>query len=299
MSAAIETRDLTVYFGPQPGVVDLNLTVEKGEIFGFVGPNGAGKTTTIRLMLDLLRPDRGTVRVMGRESRNGGGELRANVGYLPGDLALFPGLSGRETLDLFAALQRRKPTLQEEVIDRLGFDKAQLGKKIRAYSTGMRQAIGVTIALQHDPELLVLDEPTSGLDPIVRDAFIRLLIDLRLRGRTIFLSSHVLDEVERCADRVGFLAQGRLHLVESVGSLRASRPRMIVLRYGGREDEVRTHQGDVSDLIEELQRLSWRELVDLEIHPASLDQVFQSILGNHGKTPSEPKPFSGPAEGPR
>src|SRR5882672_8554726 len=176
---AIETKGLTFRYAGGVGVSDVDLTVERGEIFGFLGPNGAGKTTTIRMLLDLLRPDRGEARLLGTAVRAGGGELRRRIGFLPGDLALPAGLTGRQALELFAELARRPAVRRDEVLDRIGFPRAALERRVKTYSTGMRQAIGLDCALQHAPELLILDEPTTGLDPLVRDAVLGLLRDAR------------------------------------------------------------------------------------------------------------------------
>lgn len=275
-TAAIETRGLCVHFGRVPGVVDLDLQVHQGEVYGFLGPNGAGKSTTIRLLLDLLRPDQGEARLFGKEVRAGGAALRAEVGFLPGDLALFPFLNGRQTLELLEGLSGRTATLREEVLERLAFPIDALKRPVRTYSTGMRQKIGIAAAFQHDPRLLILDEPTTGLDPIVRDAFLELVRDRCIAGSTIFLSSHVLDEIDRCADRVGLIAGARLRMVSTVRELRDTRPRTVVLRYADGRCETMQHHGDPGDLLDGIDR---EGLIDIEMRPASLDEVFRSVVG--------------------
>ena len=273
---AIETRDLSVRFGEVPGVLDLNLAVHVGEVYGFLGPNGAGKTTTIRLLLDLLRPDVGEVRLFGSEVRAGGAALRAHVGFLPGDLALFPFLNGFQTLRFLEGLSGREAKLRDQLLERLRFPLDALKRPVRTYSTGMRQKIGIVAAFQHDPRLLVLDEPTTGLDPIVRDAFIELVNDRRAAGRTVFLSSHVLDEIDRCADRVGLIAGARLRMESTVSELRESRPRTVVLRYADGRRESRQHHGDPRELLDQIPRDG---LMEVEIRPATLDEVFRSVVG--------------------
>lgn len=273
---AIHTRGLSIAFDGVPAVVDVDLDVHEGEVFGFLGPNGAGKSTTIRMLLDLLRPDSGEAVVLGAPVHHGEARVRAEIGFLPGDLALFPFLSGSQTLDLFAGLSGREPTLRDHVLDALGFDPGALKRPVRTYSTGMRQKIGIACAFQHDPRLLILDEPTTGLDPIVRDAFLDLVGERRAAGRTVFLSSHVLDEIDRCADRVGLISRAKLRMVATIDELRASRPRTIVLRYADGRRERRHHHGDPAPMLESIDR---EGLMDVEIRPASLDEVFRSVVG--------------------
>ena len=274
-SPAIELRGISVSFGGKRAVDQLELTVERGEILGFLGPNGAGKTTSIRVMLDLLRPDCGELRLLGSEHR-ADAKLRRRVGFLPGDLALFPHLSGAETLDFFARLYGANSSQRDDVLDRLGFDRSALARPLSTYSTGMRQMMGITIAFQHAPELLILDEPSTGLDPIVRDAFLGLVRDRAAEGRTILFSSHVLAEVEECADRVALIRDGRLRLVETVASLRARFPRRLRLHYRDGRREERTQKGSVAEL---LAGIDADALIDLEVRPADLADIFRDELG--------------------
>ncbi len=216
---AIETSGLTKYYGRSRGIVDVNLQVEKGEIFGFLGPNGAGKTTTIRLLLDLIRPTRGQARVLGLDPRKEGVEVRKRVGYLPGELALYPDLTGRQLVEYAAHLRNGVPRQEiARLADRLDVD---LNRPIRTLSHGNRQKIGLILALMHRPELLILDEPTTGLDPLMQQVLYELLDEVRRDGRTVFFSSHILPEVERLCDRVGILREGRLIAVETVSGLKA------------------------------------------------------------------------------
>ncbi len=275
MDTVIQVRGLTVRFGSVTAVNGLDLDVVRGEVFGFLGPNGAGKTTTLRALLDLQRPDHGEVRLLGREVRAGGGALRRSVGYLPGDLALFPSLRGAATLDLFTRLQGRPPVARDHVLDRLGFPRAALRRRLRTFSTGMRQMIGIAAAFQHEPEVLVLDEPTSGLDPVVRDAFLDLVRELPRRGATVILSSHVLAEVEACANRVALIVRGQLRFVETLEEMRRNRPRRVVLRYEDGRVERHEHVGPPGAF---LAGLDTDGLEDVEIRPAGLDEVVRAAL---------------------
>lgn len=228
-SPVIETEGLTKFYGRSRGIIDVDLRVERGEIFGFLGPNGAGKTTTIRLLLDLIRPTRGHARVLGLDPRRDGVEIRRRVGYLPGELALYPDLTGQQMVEYAAHL--RGNVSQKEVArlaDRLDVD---LSRPIRTLSHGNRQKIGILLALMHRPELLILDEPTTGLDPLMQQVLYELLEEVRAEGRTVFFSSHVLPEVERLCDRVGILREGRLIAVESVSGLKQKALRRIELHF--------------------------------------------------------------------
>lgn len=271
---AIRIEGLTVRYGAMTAVEALDLTVPAGEVFGFVGPNGAGKSSTIRSLLDLQRPAAGRVTVLGYAVRDGGPALRARCGYLPGDLALFPFLTGTQTIDFFAGLYQQPPVDREAVLDRLGFTRAALGRKVGTYSTGMRQQIGITCAFQHQPELLILDEPTTGLDPLVREAFLGLVRDAAVAGRTVLLSSHVLDEIEDCAHRIGLIHRGVLRQVDTIAGLRERLPKTVVLRWRDGRVETRAHHGSAEELLATLDA-DRAGLLDLEIRPADLREVFR------------------------
>ncbi|MEP6641628.1 MAG: ABC transporter ATP-binding protein [Gaiellales bacterium] len=214
----IETRSLSKDYGLGRGLFALDLTVEPGEVFGFLGPNGAGKTTTMRLLLDLIRPTAGSASLLGLDAHEHSLALRRRIGYLPGELALYPKLTGARMLDHLAALRggvdRR---LRDALVER--FD-ADVDRPIRELSTGNRQKIGLIQAFMHEPELLILDEPIAGLDPLVQQSFHTLLADVSSEGRTVFLSSHTLSEVERVAHRVAILRQGSLVVVDELQNLR-------------------------------------------------------------------------------
>jgi ABC-2 type transport system ATP-binding protein len=230
----IEARDLTKHYGPTVGLEGLDLAVERGEVFGFLGPNGAGKTTTIRLLLDLIRPTRGDARLFSRPT--GDPEVRSRIGYLPGDLVLDGRLTGVESLRFLAALDprgRSRPLARrgEEVAERLGLTGKDLDRRVREYSRGMRQKLGLAAALQHAPDLLILDEPTAGLDPLVREVVFELLQQAGREGRTVFHSSHVLSEVERTCTRVGILRAGRLVSVARTEEVRRASVRRMVVRF--------------------------------------------------------------------
>jgi len=234
MSApAISIRGLVKRYGRLTAVRNLSLDVNQGEIFGFLGLNGAGKTTTIRILLDLLRPTAGTASVMGQDCRHSGLQVRALVGYLPGAVEFYADMTGREVLDLFGRLNRRpvSPDYRHELQRRLDLPDADLRRKLREYSTGMRRKLGLIQAFQDDPPLLMLDEPTEGLDPLVQESFYELLFGVRRKGRTVFMSSHVLSEVERVCDRIGLIRKGELALLSSVEDLHKMAHRKVKVTF--------------------------------------------------------------------
>ena len=216
--SVIVTNGLSKDYGSRRGLFGLDLEVRRGEVFGFLGPNGAGKSTTMRLLLDLIKPTSGSARILGLDVGTESCEIRRRIGFLPGDLALYPKLTGRVVLDYLAQLRggvdRR---VRESLVER--FD-AELDRPIRQLSTGNRQKLGLIQAFMHEPELLILDEPIAGLDPLVQQSFHALLREVSAQGRTVFLSSHTLSEVERVTDRLAILRQGRLVVVDSLENLR-------------------------------------------------------------------------------
>ncbi len=218
MTTVIETERLTKSYGSHRGIIDLDLLIEEGEAFGFLGPNGAGKTTTIRTLLDHLRPTSGKARVFGIETTVDPMAIHARLGYLPGEFVLYDKLTGGQTIEYFANLRGGvDAAYQEALVKRLDIDPT---RKFREYSKGNKQKIGLVIALQHRPELLILDEPTSGLDPLVQQTFYEIIREAKAEGRTIFLSSHILSEVEKTCDRVGIIRDGQLARVGRVEELR-------------------------------------------------------------------------------
>lgn len=215
---AISLKQLSKKYGSSRGVEDLNLEVQKGEIFGFLGPNGAGKTTTIRLLLDSIRPTSGQALVLGLDSHKNATDIHARVGYLASDMEMDRKLTGRQYLEYVANLRGNVPWSSiQKLIDRL---ECQVDKKISTLSRGNKQKIGLVAALMHDPDVLIFDEPTSGLDPLIQQEFQKIVRELRRRGKTIFISSHVLGEIQEICDHVGFIREGRLVDVQPLASLR-------------------------------------------------------------------------------
>jgi ABC-2 type transport system ATP-binding protein len=287
--AAIETQGLTKHYGDVEALNDLDLTVVQGEVFGFLGPNGAGKTTMIRTILDLIRPTRGTATLLGMDSHEAAVEIRNHVGYLPSDVAMYPNLTGRDTLTYFANLRGGVDwSYVDELADRLDAD---LDKKVGDLSSGNRQKVGLIQAFMNRPELLVMDEPSSGLDPLVQRQFQKMLREVAAEGRTVFLSSHTLSEVQRVADRVGIIRHGYLVAVETVAELRSKAIRRVDLRFetpvdgrvfssvaGVRDVAVDNHHVTFSfdGRMEELLAVATDHstLVDITTQEADLEEIF-------------------------
>ncbi len=226
----VRTHDLTKSYGRSRGIIGVDLEVRQGEVFGFLGPNGAGKTTTIRLLLDLIRPTSGRAEVFGLDAHRDGLAIRGRVGYLPGELRLYGSLSGKELFSYFGHLRTRPDGADAaRIAETLDLD---ITREVRTLSHGNRQKVGLVQALMGRPELVILDEPTQGLDPFVQQSFYRLLEEVRADGRTVFMSSHVLPEIERTCDRVGIVREGRLLAVESVSDLKTRALRRLELRFG-------------------------------------------------------------------
>jgi ABC-2 type transport system ATP-binding protein len=229
MTLAIETSGLTKTYGSVRAVIDLDLKVESGEILAFLGPNGAGKSTTIRMLLALQQPTAGRACLLGLDSHADRVQIHRRIGYLPGDLELYPRMTGRHMIDWFA---HARGGADRAAIDRL-CDRFQVvtERRIRELSKGNRQKIGIVLAFMTRPELLVLDEPTVGLDPLMQNEFETLIHETVAEGRTVFLSSHELDEVQRLADRVAIIKEGRLIVTDTVEGLRQSMPRRMEVHF--------------------------------------------------------------------
>jgi len=233
--AAIRTTGLTKYFGPVIGVDDLTFDVRPGEVYGFLGANGAGKTTTIRLLLDLLRPTRGTAAVMGMDCRRNSLEARRRIGYLPGELPVYPDLTAQGYLDYLSGLDGRPVSRAyfDELLQRFDVSGVDLGRRLRDQSHGMKQKIGIIQALMSQPPVLILDEPTAGLDPLMIQAFRETIAAVRESGgTTVFLSSHILTEVEAICDRIGVIRGGRMVATGTIDELKRTATRRVTVTFG-------------------------------------------------------------------
>ncbi|MCH9719326.1 MAG: ABC transporter ATP-binding protein [Actinomycetia bacterium] len=288
MTVAISTQRLTKHYGDVAALVDLDIAVGPGEVFGFLGPNGAGKTTMIRTILDEIRPTSGTAQILGMDTHRESVEIRGHIGYLPGDLVLYPNLTGRDVLTYFANLRGGVDwNYVAELQERLGVD---LDRKSGDLSTGNRQKVGIIQAFMNQPELLVLDEPSTGLDPLVQREFQTMMREVAEAGRTVFLSSHTLSEVQRVADRVGIIRHGKLIALETVADLRHKAIRRIELEFfdGVPRDELAavrgvgeievdgeraiiSFDGEMTDL---LGAVDGHRLRDISTEDADLEEIF-------------------------
>lgn len=290
---AVEARGISKMYGTKRGVTDLNMEVTQGEVFGFIGPNGAGKSTTIRMIMQLLYPSSGKLKVLGTELDREKPELRRRIGYLPSEIVFYPQMSGKQALELTARAHGLKlaETPAMEYAERLRWNPEQ---RVKSYSLGNRKKLGIILSLLHRPELLILDEPTSGLDPLVQRELFSLLSELNAQaGMTIFFSTHVLSEVEKICDRVAFIKEGRLLRVSGLEELAKDRSHKISVQFAIPGDQ-RDHYGlrDLDPLIEYdgthhffdagnslqavLSKLSELPVIDLTVRRPTIEELFMS-----------------------
>jgi len=229
VDVVVQIEKLTKFYGRHRGIIEVDLSVNQGEVFGFLGPNGAGKTTTIRLLLDHIRPTSGRATIFGIETTEDPVAIHRRVGYLPGEFSLYDRLTGAQTIEYFANLRGGVDgDYVKSLIERLDLDPS---RRYREYSRGNKQKVALVCAMQHRPDLLILDEPTAGLDPLVQQAFFELLGEQIAEGRTVFFSSHIISEVERLCDRVAIIRDGRIVEVDAVRALRALAVHHVELRF--------------------------------------------------------------------
>jgi len=292
----IRTRNLTKYYGKSRGIVDVNLEVRKGEVFGFLGPNGAGKSTTIRTLLDYIRPTSGSAMVNGMDPNREGAKVRRSVGYIPSDFSTYSSLTGMDYLrTLLRMMGHKGPDRIEELASRLQLD---LSRKIKEFSRGNRQKIGIVSCFMHSPDLVIMDEPTTGLDPLMQQEFYKIVLEEKGRGKTVFLSSHILNEVEAICDRVGIIKEGKLIIVEKMSNFKAKTgkimsvtferdiPPEVFSRLKGVTEVHRdpddgnsltmTVASDIDGVIKELAK---HRVLDLTYDEASLEHIFLHFYG--------------------
>ena len=277
----IETENLTKYYGKIRGVEDLSFSIEKGEIFGFLGPNGAGKTTTIRTLLGFLRPTRGKGFIFGKDIEKEILEIKELTGYIPGELNLYGNLTADAFLDYFGKL--RKNFDEKKLKELLEIFDVPLERKIKGYSRGMKQKLGIIQAFMHNPELVMMDEPTSGLDPLLQGKFYDYLREEKKEGKTMFISSHILTEIEKISDRVGIIKDGNLIALENIEALKSKKGKVVKVKTKEkikiRGIKTKEENGwttfvvtkNVDDIIKKLAKYT---IEDIEIGELSLEEIF-------------------------
>ena len=283
MKNVIEIEHLTKKYGKARGITDLNLTVKEGDIFGFIGPNGAGKSTTIRLLLGLISPTSGKVSIFGKDIRDHHVEILKGIGYMPSEAMFYPNMRVDEVINLAAQLHKKDCKKQAEVLcDRLQVDTK---KKIEELSLGNRKKISIICAMQHEPDLYIMDEPTSGLDPLMQKEFYELVLEKNKQGATMFLSSHILSEIQRYCKNAAIIREGKLIAVNSVEQLGKTNARRVKIHgistvpkidglrdiYENDENVGFLYNGEMSTLISSLNGLPIRDMV---IEEPSLEEIF-------------------------
>jgi ABC-2 type transport system ATP-binding protein len=274
-------------YGSVQAVKGISMSVEQSEIFGFLGPNGAGKTTTIRCMLDVIRPTSGSIHVLGLDAQQNKHELHQHIGYLPGDVRLPGQMTGKQVIDYFSRLQGREPVLLKDLVAR--FD-VEMKRPLKGYSKGMRQKIGIVLAFMCDPDVLILDEPTSGLDPLLQRTFNEFLLEEQARGKTIFMSSHIMSDVEKVCHRVAVIRGGELVTLEEVEALREKAGQRVIVEFGDAVTvEELAHIPGVSNVTQNnhayhlnvigtldpmIKAFSRHEVIRLQAEEAPLEEVF-------------------------
>ncbi|WP_440706013.1 ATP-binding cassette domain-containing protein [Heyndrickxia oleronia] len=291
----IQMNQLTKVFPNGKGIFDLSFEVKKGEVFGYLGPNGAGKSTTIRHLMGFMKPELGSAKINGMDCWKNSAEIQKTVGYLPGEIAFLDGINGLEFLELLAGMRGMKDrAYRDQLIKRLQFD---VTTPIRKMSKGMKQKVGIVAAFMHDPQILILDEPTSGLDPLMQSLFVELVLEEKSKGKTILMSSHMFQEIDRTCDRVGIIKDGRLVAVEDVKNLQAKQRKLFdilvetmndveTIKQAGIEilsiDHLRLKVAVQGDYNRFIQVLSQCHIQHLDIHTQSLEEIFMHYYDKEG-----------------
>jgi ABC-2 type transport system ATP-binding protein len=286
METVIETKDLTKFYGKNRGIKDVNITVQKGDIFGFLGPNGAGKSTTIRMLLDFIRPSSGSATILGMDCQKDSLAIRKRTGYVPGDANLYGHMTGWKYLEYIGGIRGRYDAASaKKYAERF---EIRLDRRLREYSSGMRQKVVLIQALMNDPDLIIMDEPTKGLDPLVQQIFMDVVREEAARGKTIFMSSHMLSEVEKVCNRVAIIKDGVIVAEEDMENLKRKAGKVVEVKFRGAKPEPFTISGignvaqlngyyrmtAAGDIRNILRDLASYDVEDVNIHPMTLDDIF-------------------------
>ncbi|WP_407309702.1 ATP-binding cassette domain-containing protein [Desulfosporosinus sp. SB140] len=288
----IEIKNLTKDYGNDKGIFDLNLSVKKGEVFGFLGPNGAGKTTTIRNLMSFTHPDKGECLINGLDCRTQGDVIQKTLGYLPAEIAFMDDMQGLTFIKFIAKMKGIEDfSRAQELIDMFKLDASG---KIKKMSKGMKQKIGIVCAFMNNPDLLILDEPTTGLDPLMQVKFLELVLSEKAKGKTIFMSSHNFEEIEKTCDRTAIIRDGKLVDIEDLKTLSQSKQKTYIITFSSEEAAASFSQegfeiseiqgktvtvsvkGNINTLISKLEKF---EVVDLDVKTQTLEELFMHFYG--------------------
>lgn len=292
----IKVDNLTKVYKNGKGIFNVTFDVKEGEVFGYLGPNGAGKTTTIRQLMGFTNANEGTSTIMGMDCRKDAAEIQKTVGYLPGEIAFFDNMTGNEFLQFMNDMRGTRDTSRmKELMEIFELDAT---RKIKKMSKGMKQKVGIITAFMHDPKVYILDEPTSGLDPLMQRAFIDLVNAEKTKGKTIIMSSHIFEEIERTSDRIGVIKDGRIVAVEDVHSIKKSLRKIFVVNVATKEDlniietsglEIDKISGLQAEIVVSsnyklfIETLSKCQVLSMDVLNQSLEQVFMKYYGQGAK----------------
>ncbi|BBF45487.1 methionine ABC transporter ATP-binding protein [Lachnospiraceae bacterium KM106-2] len=288
----IQVRSLTKDYGNKKGIFDVDLCVKKGEVFGFLGPNGAGKTTTIRHLLGFMRPQKGTVSVLGLDAYEDSEEIGKRLGYLPGEIAFMDQMTGEQFIHFIGEMRGMQDfSYAETLLEEFKFDASG---DIRKMSKGMKQKLGIICAFMHDPEVLILDEPTSGLDPLMQKRFVELVLKEKKKGKTILMSSHIFEEVEKTCDRIGMIKDGRILTVQDADTLTKSKENRYIIYFSSEEmaeqfaaayaDVISQNQKEVvvavrDEMTDLIRALTEYKVLSLKQETLNLEEIFMQYYG--------------------
>jgi len=291
----IEIQQLTQTYKSGKGVFDLNFEIKEGEVFGYLGPNGAGKTTTIRNIMGFANADEGRVTIRGLDCRKDAAELQKIIGYLPGEIAFFESMTGLEFLKFVGDMHHMKDNdRRDELIELFQLES---DGRIRKMSKGMKQKLGIIATFMYDPEIYILDEPTSGLDPFMQNVFLDMIAEERKKGKTIMMSSHIFEEVERSCDRAGIIRNGRIAAIENIKSLKGMKSREFIVTLQNKTDAQKLDRSELETLVLDerkvkvhvgknfdgfIKTLSTLKVVNLDVRQRSLEDIFMNYYGKNG-----------------
>ncbi|MDF2611744.1 MAG: transporter related [Lachnospiraceae bacterium] len=292
MNHIIEVKNLTKDYGHGKGVFDVNLSVKQGEVFGFLGPNGAGKTTTIRNLMGFIRPDKGNCSILSLDCYHDAAKIQEHLGYLAGEIAFLDDLSGKQLLDFIASMKGIKD--KSRITELMELFELNPAGRLKKMSKGMKQKVGIISAFMGEPDIIILDEPTSGLDPLMQNRFIDLILNEKKKGKTIFMSSHIFEEVERTCDRTAIIKDGKIVAIEDMATLKEKKSKSYIATFKDAES-AEAFRKETTGVIEAvgnkvtvqikgnvlpfLQSVTKHEVKDLDVQVQTLEEIFLHFYG--------------------